>query len=96
MVSPLAPRTHRDSILRDTDAIMFNYTQRISLLAEGVKAAVRETQGLWFEQRTIKFSTALDAHMLSFVFGELQVQTTDIEILLSISNIDAILEKSGA
>jgi DNA-binding transcriptional LysR family regulator len=91
--SPLLHRTRRGPMLTDIGAAVFSYTRRIFALADEMDEAVREVQGLRSGRLTIGSSTTPGEYILPFVIGEFQKQYPDIEVSLSISNTEAILEK---
>jgi DNA-binding transcriptional LysR family regulator len=80
-------------MLTDIGAAVFSYTRRIFALAEEMEESVREVQGLRSGRLTIGSSTTPGEYVLPFVIGEFQKQYPDIEVSLSISNTEAILER---
>ena len=91
--SPLLHRTRRGPILTDIGATMFSYTRRIFALADEMEEAVREIEGLRSGRLTIGSSTTPGEYIFPFVIGEFQKRYPDIEVSLSISNTEAILER---
>ena len=91
--SPLLHRTRKGPRLTDTGQTVFSYTQRIFSLAQEMQEAVHDIQGLKEGRLTIGFSTTPGEYILPWVIGQFQKRYPDVEVELSISNTQAIVDR---
>ena len=79
--------------LTDTGRAVFDYAQRIFSLAEEMQSAVHEIQGLRSGRLTIGSSTTPGEYILPSLIGRFRKQYPGVEVSLSISNTQAIVER---
>ena len=79
--------------LTDTGRAVFDYAQRIFSLAEEMQSAVDEIQGLRSGRLTIGSSTTPGEYILPGLIGRFRKQYPGVEVSLSISNTQAVVER---
>ena len=93
MGGALLTRARRGVQLTDTGHAVFEYTQRIFSLAEEMQGAVQEIQGLQSGRLTIGSSTTPGEYILPWVIGQFRRRYPGVEVSLSISNTQAVVER---
>ena len=93
MGGALLHRMRRGLQLTDTGSAVFSYTQRIFSLAEEMQSAVQDIRGLRSGKLTIGSSTTPGEYILPWVIGQFQRRFPDVEVSLSISNTQTVLER---
>lgn len=89
----LLHRTRRGTQLTDAGRIVYGYSQRIFALADEMRQAMEEVQGLKRGRLTIGSSTTPGEYVLPWVIGQFQKRYPDIEVSLSITNTQAVIER---
>ena len=79
--------------LTDTGRAVFDYAQRIFSLADEMQGAVHEIQGLRSGRLTIGSSTTPGEYILPSLIGRFRKQYPGVEVSLSISNTQAVVER---
>jgi DNA-binding transcriptional LysR family regulator len=79
--------------LTDTGRSVFSYTQRIFSLAEEMQSVVNDIQGLRSGRLTIGSSTTPGEYILPWAIGQFQRRYPGVEVSLSISNTQAVVER---
>ena len=93
MGSALLHRMRRGLHLTDTGQAVFGYTQRIFSLAEEMQGAVQDIQGLKSGRLTIGSSTTPGEYILPWVIGQFRQRYPGVDVSLSISNTQAVVER---
>ena len=89
----LIHRMRRGLRLTDTGEAVYSYTQRIFALANEMQNAVQDIQGLKSGKLTIGSSTTPGEYILPWAIGQFRKHYPGIEVSLSISNTQSIVEK---
>ena len=89
----LLVRVRRGAELTDAGSTVYRYTQQIFSLAEEMETAVQDIRGLRSGRLTIGASTTPGEYILPWVIGRFQQRYPGIEVSLSISNTQSILER---
>ncbi len=89
----LLHRMRRGLQLTDTGQAVFSYTQRIFSLAQEMETAVQDIQGLKAGKLTIGSSTTPGEYILPWVIGQFRQRYPGVEVMLTISNTQAIVER---
>lgn len=92
MGSSLLHRMRKGLQLTDAGQAVFGYTQRIFALADEMEAAVQEIQGLRSGRLTIGSSTTPGEFILPMAIGLFRKQYPGIDVSLSISNTQSVVE----
>lgn len=93
MGSALIHRMRRGLRLTDTGETVYGYTKRIFSLAEEMQSAVQDIQGLTSGRLTIGSSTTPGEYILPWVIGQFRQKYPGLEISLSISNTQSVVER---
>ena len=93
MGSPLLHRLRRGLQLTDTGEAVYSYTQRIFSLAAEMQSAVQDIQGLSAGKLTIGSSTTPGEYILPWAIGTFRQKYTGVEVSLSISNTQTVVER---
>ena len=93
MGSALLNRMRRGLQLTDTGQAVYSYTRRIFSLAEEMQSAVQDIQGLRSGRLTIGSSTTPGEYILPWVIGQFQQRYPEVEVSLSISNTQSVVER---
>ena len=91
--SPLLHRTRKGPQLTDTGRMVLGYTQRIFALSQEMQEQVLDIQGLKAGRLTIGSSTTPGEYILPWVIGRFQELYPEIEVSLSISNTQTIVDR---
>ena len=89
----LLHRMRRGLQLTDTGHAVFSYTQRIFSLADEMQSTVEDIQGLRSGRLTIGSSTTPGEYILPWVIGQFRQKYPGVEVSLSISNTQSVLER---
>ena len=89
----LLHRMRRGLQLTDTGQAVFGYSQRIFSLAAEMQSAVEDIQGLRSGRLTIGSSTTPGEYILPWAIGQFRRRYPGVEVSLSISNTQAIVER---
>ena len=93
MGSSLLHRMRRGLQLTDAGEAVFGYTQRIFSLAEEMESAVHDIQGLKSGRLTIGSSTTPGEYILPWAIGQFHRRYPDIEVSLSITNTQTVVDR---
>ena len=93
MGSALLLRLRRGLRLTDTGEAVYSYTQRIFSLAEEMQSAVQDIQGLSAGKLTIGSSSTPGEYILPWAIGKFRQKYPGVEVSLSISNTQTVVEK---
>jgi DNA-binding transcriptional LysR family regulator len=88
----LVHRMRRGLQLTDAGETVFSYTRRIFALAEEMESAVQEIRGLRSGRLTIGSSTTPGEYILPWVIGQFRRRYPGIEVSLSISNTQSVVD----
>ena len=91
--STLLHRMNKGLQLTDTGNLVFDYARRIFVLAEEMEGTVQDVQGLRAGRLTIGSSSTPGEYILPWVIGQFQQRYPGIEVSLSISNTQSVLEQ---
>ena len=89
----LLHRMRRGLQLTDTGRAVFSYAQRIFSLADEMQSAVEDIQGLRSGRLTIGSSTTPGEYILPWAIGQFRQKYPGVEVSLSISNTQSVLER---
>ena len=89
----LLHRMRRGLQLTDIGSEVFGYAQRIFSLADDMRNAVNETQGLRSGRLTIGSSTTPGEYILPWAIGQFRRRYPGIDVSLSISNTQTVVQK---
>ena len=79
--------------LTDTGQAVFGYTQRIFSLADEMRSAVQDIQGLRSGRLTIGSSSTPGEYILPWIIGQFQRKYSGIDVSLSISNTQSVVNQ---
>ena len=89
----LLHRMRRGLQLTDTGEAVYSYTQRIFALANEMQSAVQDIQGLKSGRLTVGSSTTPGEYILPWAIGQFRKRYPGIEVSLSISTTQSIVEQ---
>ena len=91
--TPLLHRSRSGVQLTDTGRTVFDYSRRIFAIAQEMRQVVEDIQGLRGGRLTIGSSTTPGEYILPWAIGVFQKRYPDIEVSLSITNTQTIVER---
>ena len=91
--SSLLHRMRKGLQLTDAGQAVFGYTQRIFSLADEMRSAVQDIQGLRSGRLTIGSSSTPGEYILPWIIGQFQRKYPGIDVSLSISNTQSVVNQ---
>ncbi len=89
----LLTRLRRGVVLTDTGEAVYGYTKRIFSLAEEMRYAIQDIEGLAAGKLTIGSSSTPGEYILPLVIGMFHARYPKVEVSLAISNTQTVIDQ---